>query len=145
MTNWTEFVKKFAKDNNTTYGCALSNPDCSAEYRQKYGVKKPLGKNKEKQLMGTEDVNVASSRPPKKTPERKQQLSAVKQKLNKKNTQKQLIETMGMMKEDINSRGLRPPTTPLVQDIAGNFIEPPVKRKGGRKKGSKNFLHVILV
>lgn len=155
MTIWTEFVKKFAKDNNTTYGCALSNPDCSAEYRQKYGVKKPLGKKKEKESMMTEDINRASKRPPPKTPQRKQQLSAVKQKLNKKNTQKQLIETVGMMAEDINQNP--------VQDIAGNFIEPTrprsyteptletiqreqsgmmaedkPKRKGGRKKGSKN-------
>lgn len=33
MTVWTDWVKKWAADNNTSYGCALSDIDCSAEYR----------------------------------------------------------------------------------------------------------------
>jgi hypothetical protein len=32
--NWTEFVKKFAKTHNITYGNALSNPECSIEYKK---------------------------------------------------------------------------------------------------------------
>jgi hypothetical protein len=46
MTNWTDFVKFFAKANNLTYGCALSDPACSAGYRKKYGNKKSLGKER---------------------------------------------------------------------------------------------------
>jgi hypothetical protein len=132
MTTWTDFVKSFAKDNNISYGCALSDPNCSAGYKAKYGVKKPLGKKKETERMSAEDINRVSAPPP-QTPQRKQQHSALKQKINKKNTQKQLVETIGMMKEDIN----RIP----IQDIAGNFVEvqPETKKsKGGRKKGSKN-------
>lgn len=30
---WTTWVKEWAKKNNTSYGCALSDIDCSAEYR----------------------------------------------------------------------------------------------------------------
>lgn len=32
MTAWTDFVKKFAAENNLSYGCALSTPACKAGY-----------------------------------------------------------------------------------------------------------------
>lgn len=52
---WTEWVKKWASDNNTTYGCALSNPKCRDDYRAKYGDRKKLSTKKEIELMGAED------------------------------------------------------------------------------------------
>jgi len=39
MTAWTDYVKEFARKHNTTYGCALSMPDCSAGYRAMKGDK----------------------------------------------------------------------------------------------------------
>ena len=162
-TNWTNFVKSFAKENNISYGCALSMPDCSALYRDKYGNPKKVSQKKERERMGAEDINRIIS-PPKQTPQRKQQNSVIKQKLNKKNLQKQLVETMGMTAEDVN---VNP-----VQDIAGNFVvgttnrpraytlptdetlereragmtaedKPKKKSRGGRKKGSKNKSKVV--
>lgn len=49
-TRWTDWIRKFASDNNMTYGCALSDPECSKTYRVKYGKpKKPtLGNNRMK-------------------------------------------------------------------------------------------------
>jgi len=139
MTIWTDFVKSFAKEHNITYGCALSDPDCSAGYKAKYGVKKPLGKKKEIKSMMAEDINRVIA-PPIKTPERKKKFSAfkssLKQKQNKTKLQNQLVETMGMMAEDIN----RFP----VQDIAGNFVPVAKKSKVGRKKGSKNKSKSVL-
>lgn len=35
MSKWTEHVKAFATAHNLSYGCALSDPKCSAEYQQK--------------------------------------------------------------------------------------------------------------
>lgn len=32
MTVWTEYVKRWAKANNTSYGCAVSNKECRAGY-----------------------------------------------------------------------------------------------------------------
>jgi hypothetical protein len=32
---WIEFVREWAVKNNTTYSCAISKPECSAEYRKK--------------------------------------------------------------------------------------------------------------
>ena len=31
---WIEHIKKWAKDNNSTYGCALSNPKCKEDYKK---------------------------------------------------------------------------------------------------------------
>jgi hypothetical protein len=64
---WVEWIRKFAADNNTTYGCALSNPKCSATYRrwkQKQGMKltkkdKEKIEGEEMEQMGGEDVNVS--------------------------------------------------------------------------------------
>jgi hypothetical protein len=39
---WTTHVKDYAQRNNLSYGCALSKPECKAEYREKYP--KPLTK-----------------------------------------------------------------------------------------------------
>jgi hypothetical protein len=36
MTRWTDFIKEWAKENNTTYGCAMSEPKMKEEYYKKY-------------------------------------------------------------------------------------------------------------
>lgn len=33
-SKWVEFVKLYAKKNNKAYGCALSDPKCSEEYKK---------------------------------------------------------------------------------------------------------------
>ena len=63
MSRWIEWVRKWARDNNTTYGCALSEKDCSASYRAKYGVSKKLPVKKEREMMGAEDINIAKKKP----------------------------------------------------------------------------------
>ena len=167
MTNWTDFVKSFAKKKNLSYGCALSDPDCSAGYRAKYGNPKKVSQKVERERMDAEDIVL----PPEplhmrvKTPKKADSISILKSKIKlkpiKKAVEKQLVETVGMMAEDINRN--------IVQDIAGNFVgnrprsytlptdetlereqagmmaedkpamdRPKKKSKGGRKKGSKN-------
>ena len=59
MTAWTEHIKAFAKEHNTTYGCALSNPECSASYRAKRPQKLTKKEKKEVSGMETQDTNVA--------------------------------------------------------------------------------------
>lgn len=49
MSRWIDFVKEFAKKKNITYGCALSMPECSQQYRKKYGVNKKPTKKEEKE------------------------------------------------------------------------------------------------
>jgi hypothetical protein len=40
---WIEFVKNWAKDNNTSYGCALTKPEMRAEYHYRYPKVKTKG------------------------------------------------------------------------------------------------------
>lgn len=68
-SRWIEFVRKWAKDHDTTYACALSQPDCRDEYRAKYGNRKNLTKKKERELMGMEDFDAPA--PKKKKPKKK--------------------------------------------------------------------------
>ncbi len=52
MTNpWVEHIKKYAKDNNLSYGCALSTPECKNTYR------KPSSKPKQKKECKTCNKN----------------------------------------------------------------------------------------
>jgi hypothetical protein len=54
---WVDYVKKFAADNNLSYGCALSKPECKETYRAKYGVAKKLTKKQNIEKMGAEDMD----------------------------------------------------------------------------------------
>ena len=113
---WTEFVKKWAKDHDTTYGCALSQPACKNEYRAKYGYRKNLPKSKEKELMGMEDVD-AKPKGKKKHPIPKgekleeamptQAKPPIQLKIKEKPRKKpapEAKERMAMASEDISSR-----------------------------------------
>jgi hypothetical protein len=54
---WVDHVKKFAADNNLSYACALSKPECKDSYRAKYGVSKKLTKKQNIEKMGAEDMD----------------------------------------------------------------------------------------
>jgi hypothetical protein len=51
MTAWTDHIKKFAKEHNMTYGCALSDPACSASY-----TKEPKKKSAKKTAVLSKDT-----------------------------------------------------------------------------------------
>lgn len=67
-SRWVVFVKEFAARNNLSYGCALSMPECSREYRKKYGSsdrgqaitkkveERRAAQTTERNLMGEEDM-----------------------------------------------------------------------------------------
>jgi len=76
---WVDFIRKWAKDNNTTYSCALSEGDCKEAYRAKYGIRKGVPAKKERERMGLEDV-----RPVAKKKSFKDQVEAVMKKSKKK-------------------------------------------------------------
>jgi hypothetical protein len=38
VNNWIKHVKKYAEENNISYACAISNPDCKKNYNK---VEKP--------------------------------------------------------------------------------------------------------
>jgi small-conductance mechanosensitive channel len=39
-SKWIQFIRTFAKANNMTFGCALSDPECSRQYRQQNNIQK---------------------------------------------------------------------------------------------------------
>lgn len=105
---WVEFVKKWAKDHDTTYGCAISQPACKEEYRAKYGNRKKLTKAKEKELMGMEDISSkaaqASQKEKYKEMEERFSMGAeeyLTKKLSKEKAE-ELRELSRMMGEDYN-------------------------------------------
>jgi len=53
---WVEHIRKFARENNKSYGCALSDPACKLSYTPL--AKKPTQKS-ERASMGGNDVNRA--------------------------------------------------------------------------------------
>lgn len=108
---WTTFVKDWATKNNTTYGCAISKPECKAEYQK--ANPKPLTKKQEKTreatervTMGGQDVNIKPIPKPvakpyestlKMTPKLQEQLEAGR-KIATKATQK-YIKKAGLTDE----------------------------------------------
>lgn len=73
MSRWTDWVRKWAKDHDTSYGCALTQEDCRAEYHKKYGNRKKLPRKTERELMGMEDKDAGEEIYilPKKKPKKK--------------------------------------------------------------------------
>jgi hypothetical protein len=58
---WVEHVKDYAKRKGLSYGCALSDPKCSKEYKTGKalaGMKKVMGSLTAKQLHGRKKKNV---------------------------------------------------------------------------------------
>lgn len=79
---WVDFIRKWAKDNNTTYSCALSEGDCKEAYRAKYGIRKAVPARTERERMGLEDVNRAQKK--KKTSFKEQVEEVIKKSKKKK-------------------------------------------------------------
>jgi len=118
VNRWVEHIRKFARENNKTYGCALSDPACRASYRSS---KNPTQKS-ERASMGANDVNQAPK--PKTLRERMRiagnRANATAYLGNRVEEARGKMESMGMAGEDrnVNIRTF--------------------KKKGGRPKGSKN-------
>ena len=56
---WIEFVKSWAKKNNVSYGCALSEPKMKIDYRKSYPTKQQITEreSKEREQMKENDIN----------------------------------------------------------------------------------------
>jgi hypothetical protein len=53
---WIEFVRKWAAKAGISYACAVSKPECRAEYQAIYGNRKKLPRKTEREMMGQEDI-----------------------------------------------------------------------------------------
>ena len=115
---WVDFIRKWAKDNDTTYSCALSNPKCKDAYRAKYGIKKAVPARTERERMGLEDVNVKPVPKKKRIKDIAEEvIAAAKAKPDKPPKKKKLLiieddleraERKSMGSEDVNRAGVEP-------------------------------------
>lgn len=107
---WTTFVRDFANRHNMTYPCAMSDVDCKAQYKDKYGNRKNIPKKQQKEMMGMEDIQS-----------------------QKENTQykNQLKENIKMTMEDVNVVK-KPKKKKNIKLVIEEEEEEPAKR--GRKQ-----------
>jgi hypothetical protein len=55
---WVQHIKDFAKEKGITYGCALSDPECSRTYREKAPVVlKPIIKKDEAMQLALKEMD----------------------------------------------------------------------------------------
>jgi hypothetical protein len=123
---WVEHIRRFAKEKGMTYGCALTDPECKATYKK---PPKPLTQKKERENMGAEDASakaIVAEEKAKKSAH-KARTTSMKAKVNKKQVEKQLVETVGMKGEDRDAPA--PPSRTPTQSVPE-----PAKKKGGRPK-----------
>jgi hypothetical protein len=97
-TAWTDHIRDFAKRKGLSYGCALSDPECSTEYHAKRPPKLNKKEQKEAENMGAEDVNVVKKKGKKA---KKKKLLIIEDDLER-------AEREQMGSEDINRAGLEP-------------------------------------
>jgi len=122
MTAWTEHIKAFAKEHNISYGCALSNPDCSASYRNKRPQKLNKKETKEVENMGLEEpTGIINRTNSKKSATHKKRVINMKSKLD---NMREANENQEMSNNDIPAP---PSRVPVATAVA-------VRRKVGRPK-----------
>jgi hypothetical protein len=87
---WIEFIKVWAKKNNKSYGCAISDPQLKIDYRKSYPSKQQQKERQssEREKMGMEDIDA---------PEEEIIIEPVKKKGKKKSTKKLEAKEMEMM------------------------------------------------
>jgi hypothetical protein len=97
---WVEHIRKYAKDNNMTYACALTDANCKGSYKK---APKPLTQKKERELMGAEEPTGKAN----KKSRHKEKVVALKSKMLKTQAiqgipdkANQIIETAKMGAED---------------------------------------------
>ena len=132
MSKWTDFVKDFARRNNMTYGCALSDPACSKEYKE-HNPKLTKKEKKESENMGAEEQTGVANKDLHKKAEHKKRVVSLKAKVGKKQVDKELLEKYPalaenklMGAEDTPAPPSRVPTTAKATTTA--------KAKAGRPK-----------
>jgi hypothetical protein len=112
---WIEFVRKWAAKKGLSYACALSQPECKAEYQAKYGNRKKLPRKTEREMMGAEDVKSQAVRtleeeiviiPKKKEKKPKRSQKAVATEMVSPKL-KPVMERLKMLQEDLQSQMAR--------------------------------------
>ena len=93
---WIEYVKKFARENNMTYGCALSDPVMKAGYKK---IPKRTQKA-EREQMGAEDSDAPAPPPDPEIAKRAKKVERAR--VAREGIKRKMDERVAMGKEDVN-------------------------------------------
>ena len=132
MSKWTDFVKDFARRNNMTYGCALSNPACSSEYRDK-NPKLTKKEKKEGESMGAEEQTGVVNKELHKKAEHKKRVVTLKARVNKKQVDKELLEKYPALAEN-KQMGAEDKDAPQSAPAPPSRVPTSSAKKAGRPK-----------
>ena len=112
MSRWIQHIKDFAAKNNLSYGCALSNPECSRTYRatkeKQVGLEESIPQFLAQPLskVGTKGIEIAKPYVPKVEPFRRKVVTKGADKLKKQ--KKKVIEfSSAVFKEKRTKKPLR--------------------------------------
>jgi hypothetical protein len=139
---WVDHVKSFAAQNNLSYACALSTPDCKDSYRAKYGVTKKLTKKQNIEKMGAEDKdapNIQLVIKEKKKPKRGPKELVIKEKKKRRPT----LKLEEVMMEDEDNRSKMVATQEKKKKVLASLPKPkPVSEPAKEPASAKNKQNV---
>lgn len=100
---WIEHVRKWSKTNSISYGCAVSNAECKAAYKNR----KTSAAKKEVHTELLEKYPAYAEHKKTKSSTHKERTEALKSKLNKSIAMRQLKEVQGMGSEDRRAKAVK--------------------------------------
>jgi len=133
MSKWTDFVKDFARRHNLTYGCALSDPACSKEYKE-HNPKLTKKEKKEGENMGAEEQTGVVNKDLHKKAEHKKRVVSLKAKVGKKQVDKELLEKYPALAENKLMGAEDTPAPPSRVPTSSAKATAENKKKAGRPK-----------
>jgi hypothetical protein len=134
MTHWTEHIKDFASKKGLSYKDAMKHPDCSASYKKGGAIGAYLGKDGDVKVVAKQGKG--RGRPKKQTAKDREDEKLAMEIHNLKDgeglrgtTPQVLLEnaTPPVAKMSIRRGRGRRPVAEAVQDIAGNWVIPPIE------------------
>ena len=112
MSTWVNHIREFAKSKGITYGCALSDPECSISYQAKKlsDIRKKASNTANKQALNSKLNKRFVVNQLKETLSMQAQdydapvdKTLMASKKNKKMVQRQLVESLGMRAQDFDA------------------------------------------
>lgn len=140
VNKWIMHVKRFASENNLSYGCAITTPECKATY-----IKEPRAPRTSRKARTPKQPKEPKVRAPRKprTPKQKKSIQERLQERMEKNriNSTPLTEKQLMMKQDLENRI---PSFKRAERISGIPL-PPEKYKSTNLDSKTNIPKLIKI
>lgn len=127
---WIEHVKRWSKTRNISYGCAISNAECKAAYKNRSTA---AGKKEvHKELLEKYPAYAEHKKMKKST--HKERVEMLKSRLNKSIAMRQLGEVQSMVSEDRRAKAVKVEHAGRVSVMKSRKLSPmksPTPQRGG--------------